>query len=127
MAVRILIRRRAGVLILDCDGHISDPSETIALRTAIQYQIEMGHTNLLINLSGASGMGLTAVAELIAGAYLASQQGGRLKAIGFKNAGLQYNELLAAVLMFTDEDTALKSFYLPAVAATSTQTVSPFC
>ena len=111
--MRVNVRQREGVTILDLKGKITIGVGDVALRDAIHQALDAGATKILVNLQDVSTIDSSGVGELVSAYTTATNRGGRLKLLNLppKVADiLQITQLITVFDVFDDEDEALRSF-----------------
>lgn len=111
--MRVDVRQREGVTILDLKGKITIGVGDVALREAVQEAMKAGAKNLLINLAGVSTIDSSGVGELVSAYTTVTNRGGklRLEKLPPKVADiLQITQLITVFDVFDDEDEAIRSF-----------------
>jgi anti-sigma B factor antagonist len=107
-------RRQSGsVTIVDLSGRIDLGEATLILRQTIRDLVESGRTKIILNLSEVNSMDSAGVGELV-GAYVpVKSKGGELKFLNPTKkvlSILQLTQLESIFEVFTDEQTAIRSF-----------------
>ena len=111
--MKLDLREKDGVSILDITGEITVTGGDQMLREAIDTLAGSGRNYILLNLSQVEFMDSAGLGELVAGYRLMDRIGGKLKIV---NAPPKvYNSLTIAKLLpifevYEDEDEAVKSF-----------------
>jgi anti-sigma B factor antagonist len=72
-------RRIDDVTVLDLKGRIRITGRTTGLHKSIRSLVEMGKTQILLNLSQVTHMDLSGLEELVASCVTAGNQGGEIK------------------------------------------------
>jgi anti-sigma B factor antagonist len=107
-------RRESGsITIADLRGSIDLGEASLALRQSIRDLVESGRTKIILNFSEVNSMDSAGVGELV-GAYMpVKSKGGELKFLNptKKVLGmLQITQLDTLFEVYTDEQTAIRSF-----------------
>ncbi|HNU83228.1 MAG: STAS domain-containing protein [Acidobacteria bacterium] len=111
--MKIDVRVRGGVQILDVEGKITIGRGDVALREAVQQQLAGGATRLLINLKDVSTIDSSGVGELVSAYTTVTNRGGKLKLVNLPpkvNDILQITQLITVFETFNDEEEAIGSF-----------------
>jgi anti-sigma B factor antagonist len=111
--MKINVRQREGVTILDLKGKITIGVGDVALRDAIHEALAAGAQKLLINLGDVTTIDSSGVGELVSSYTTVTNRGGRLKLADLppKVADiLQITQLITVFDVYEDEDEALRSF-----------------
>lgn len=111
--MKINVRQREGVTILDLKGKITIGVGDVALREAIHEALNAGGKNVLVNLAGVSTIDSSGVGELVSSYTTTTNRGGRLKLehLPPKVADiLQITQLITVFEVFEDEDEAIASY-----------------
>ena len=111
--MKINVRQREGVTILDLKGKITIGVGDVALRDAIHEALEAGSKNLLINLKDVTTIDSSGVGELVSSYTTVTNRGGKLKLANLppKVADiLQITQLITVFDVYEDEQEALAAF-----------------
>ncbi len=111
--MRVNVRQREGVTILDLKGKITIGVGDVALREAIHEALSAGAKKILVNLGDVSTIDSSGVGELVSAYTTVTNRGGKLKLLDLppKVADiLQITQLITVFDVFEGEDEALKSF-----------------
>lgn len=111
--MRVNVRQREGVTILDLKGKITIGVGDVALRDAIHEAMSAGATKILVNLQDVSTIDSSGVGELVSSYTTVTNRGGKLKLLNLppKVADiLQITQLITVFDVFEDEDEAIRSF-----------------
>lgn len=111
--MKINVRQREGVTILDLKGKITIGVGDVALRDAIHEALSAGAKKLLINLDEVTTIDSSGVGELVSSYTTVTNRGGKLKLANLppKVADiLQITQLITVFDVYEDEDEALRSF-----------------
>jgi len=111
--MKINSRNRDGVTILEPRGKITIGVGDVALRQAVQEQLDGGAKNLLIDMSGVTTMDSSGVGELVSTYTTVTNRGGKLKLLHLPpkvNDVLQITQLITVFETFEDEDEALGTY-----------------
>lgn len=107
------IRQKGDVLVVDLEGKLVRGVGDVVLRETIDQLLADDWTNLLLNLSGVSGIDSSGVGELVAAHKLAERFGGQLKLLRLSHKvreTLGLSLLLPVFEIFDDEAEAVASF-----------------
>lgn len=111
--MRVNVRQREGVTILDLKGKITIGVGDVALRDAIHEALSAGASRILVDLGDVSTIDSSGVGELVSSYTTVTNRGGKLKLVNLppKVADiLQITQLITVFDVYDDEDEALKSF-----------------
>lgn len=111
--MRVNVRQREGVTILDLKGKITIGVGDVALRDAIHEALDAGAKKILVNLEDVSTIDSSGVGELVSSYTTATNRGGKLKLLNLppKVADiLQITQLITVFDVFEEEDEAVRSF-----------------
>jgi anti-sigma B factor antagonist len=111
--MKISTRERDGVTILEPKGKITIGVGDVALREAVLEQLEAGHKNILIDMSGVGTMDSSGIGELVAAFTSVNNRGGRLKLLNLPpkiSDILQITQLITVFEVYDDEDEAVASY-----------------
>lgn len=111
--MKINVRQRDGVTILEPKGKITIGVGDVALREAVHRELEAGHRNILIDMSGVTTIDSSGIGELVSTYTSVSNRGGKLKLLRIPDKVsdiLQITQLISVFDSYADEDEALRSF-----------------
>jgi anti-sigma B factor antagonist len=111
--MKVNVRQREGVTILDLKGKITIGVGDVALSEAIHEALDAGATKILVNMADVSTIDSSGVGELVSAYTTATNRGGRLKLINLPSKVadiLQITQLITVFEVFDDEDEAVASF-----------------
>ncbi|HSM52427.1 MAG TPA: STAS domain-containing protein [Thermoanaerobaculia bacterium] len=111
--MKIDVRQREGVHILDVEGKITIGRGDVALRDAVHQELANGAKKMLINLKEVSTIDSSGVGELVSAFTTVTHRGGKLKLVNLPpkvNDILQITQLITVFETYTDEDEAVGSF-----------------
>ena len=111
--MKIDLRQREGVQILDVEGKVTIGKGDVALREAVQEQIGKGATKLLINLGKVSTIDSSGVGELVSAFTTVTNRGGKFKLVHLPPKVtdiLTITQLITVFETFEDEEEAVRSF-----------------
>lgn len=111
--MKVSVRQRGGVTILDLKGKITIGVGDVALRDAVQQALQGGANNVLINLADVSTIDSSGVGELVAAYTTATNRGAKLKLVHMppKVADiLHITQLITVFETFETEEEAVASF-----------------
>ena len=111
--MKIGIRQRQGITILDPKGKITIGSGDIALRDSVIEALESGARKILINLKDVSTIDSSGIGELVAAFTTVTNRGGKLKLVGLPpkvSDILQITQLVTVFEVVDTEDEAVESF-----------------
>lgn len=111
--MKINMRQRDGVTLLDPRGKITIGVGDVALRDAVHGALESGARKLVINMEGVTQMDSSGVGELVSAYTSVTNRGGKLKLVKMPpkvSDILQITQLITVFDIFDDEDEAVESF-----------------
>jgi anti-sigma B factor antagonist len=111
--MKVNVRQRDGVTILDLKGKITIGLGDVALRNAVQDAMSNGASNVLINLHEVTTIDSSGVGELVSAYATATNRGAKLKLVNLPSKVsdiLQITQLITVFEVFDNEDEALRSF-----------------
>jgi anti-sigma B factor antagonist len=111
--MKVNVRQRDGVTILDLKGKITIGVGDVALRNAVQEAISGGATKILINLRDVTTIDSSGVGELVSAYTTATNRGVKLRLINLPSKVsdiLQITQLITVFDVYDSEDEALRSF-----------------
>ena len=111
--MKVNVRKRDGVTILDLKGKITIGVGDVALRNAVQEAISGGATKILINLRDVTTIDSSGVGELVSAYTTATNRGVKLRLINLPSKVsdiLQITQLITVFDVYDSEDEALRSF-----------------
>jgi anti-sigma B factor antagonist len=111
--MKVNVRQREGVTILDLKGKITIGVGDVALREAIHEALDAGATKILVNMADVSTIDSSGVGELVSAYTTATNRGGRLKLINLPSKVadiLPITQLITVFEVYDDEDEAVASF-----------------
>lgn len=111
--MKINVRQRDGVTILEAKGKITIGVGDVALRNAVQDQLNAGHRNILIDMGSVTTIDSSGIGELVSTYTSVSNRGGKLKLLHIPEKVadiLQITQLISVFDSYSDEDEAVRSF-----------------
>jgi anti-sigma B factor antagonist len=111
--MKVNVRQRDGVTILDLKGKITIGVGDVALRNAVQEAINGGATKILINLRDVTTIDSSGVGELVSAYTTATNRGVKLCLVNLPSKVsdiLQITQLITVFDVYDSEDEALRSF-----------------
>jgi len=111
--MKINVRQREGVTILDLKGKITIGVGDVALRDAIHQALDAGAKHILINLDDVTTIDSSGVGELVSSYTTVTNRGGKLKLANLppKVADiLQITQLITVFDVYEDEEEAIAAF-----------------
>lgn len=111
--MKIDVRHREGVTILDIKGKITIGLGDVKLRDSVREALEAGSRNILINLEGCTTIDSSGIGELVSAYTTVTNRGGMLKLENLPKKVsdiLQITQLITVFDVFGDEAEALKAF-----------------
>jgi anti-sigma B factor antagonist len=112
--MKIPVRNRDGVTILQPAGKITIGVGDVALRDAVDAALTAGSTSLLIDFQRASKMDSSGMAELVAAYKKVKESGGEIKLLHLPSNirdVLTITRIARVFEIFEDEEEALASFH----------------
>ena len=111
--MKVNVRQRDGVTILDLKGKITIGMGDVALRNAVQDAINGGATKVVINLKEVTTIDSSGVGELVSAFTTATNRGVKLSLANLPSKVsdiLQITQLITVFDVFDSEDEAIRSF-----------------
>jgi anti-sigma B factor antagonist len=111
--MKINVRQRDGVTILEPKGKITIGVGDVALREAVHGQLDAGERNLLIDMGGVSTIDSSGVGELVSTFTSVKNRGGSLKLTNLPpkvSDILQITQLITVFEVYDDENEAVASY-----------------
>jgi anti-sigma B factor antagonist len=111
--MKVNVRQRDGVTILDLKGKITIGVGDVALRNAVQDAINSGATKVVINLKDVTTIDSSGVGELVSAYTTATNRGAKLRLANLPSKVsdiLQITQLITVFDVFDSEDEGVRSF-----------------
>jgi len=111
--MKVSVRQREGVTVLDIEGKITIGSGDLELRNAVQQAVSDGAKNLLINLGKVTTLDSSGVGELVSSYTTATGRGAKLKLVNLPpkvQDVLTITQLITVFDVYDTEDEAIASF-----------------
>jgi len=111
--MKIPVRNRDGVTILQPPGKITIGIGDVALREAVDEALAAGSKNLVVDFQKASKMDSSGMAELVAAFKRVTESGGQIKLLHLPSNirdVLTITQIARVFEIFDDEDEAVTSF-----------------
>jgi len=111
--MKVNVRQRDGVTILDLKGKITIGVGDVALRNAVQDAINGGATKVVINLKDVTTIDSSGVGELVSAFTTATNRGAKLSLANLPSKVtdiLQITQLITVFDVYDSEDEAVRSF-----------------
>jgi anti-sigma B factor antagonist len=111
--MKVNVRQRDGVTILDLKGKITIGVGDVALRNAVQDAINGGATKVVINLKDVTTIDSSGVGELVSAYTTATNRGCKLRLANLPSKVsdiLQITQLITVFDVYDSEDEAVRSF-----------------
>ena len=111
--MKVNVRQRDGVTILDLKGKITIGLGDVALRNAVQDAINSGATKVVINLKDVTTIDSSGVGELVSAFTTATNRGVKLSLANLPSKVsdiLQITQLITVFDVFDSEDEAVRAF-----------------
>lgn len=119
MSLKINVREKNDVVILDLIGRITIGEEATLLRDSIKEHTDNGQKNILLNLAEVSYIDSTGLGQFVGSFATVTSKGGQLKLLNLQKKLqelMQITKLLTVFETFTDEGAAVRSFGAAATA-----------
>lgn len=111
--MKIDVRKRDDVTILQPKGKITIGVGDVALRDAVHEQLQNGARKLLIDMGGVTTIDSSGVGELVSNYTSVNNRGGKLKLLNLPpkvSDILQITQLITVFEVYDDEGEAVQSF-----------------
>lgn len=111
--MKMSVRQREGVTILEPKGKITIGEGDVKLRDAVHGALDAGGKNILINLKDVTTMDSSGIGELVSAYTTVTHRGGTLKLLHLPNKVrdiLQITQLVTVFDVLDDEDEAIATF-----------------
>ena len=111
--MKVTVRERDGVTILDLKGKNTIGVGDVALREAVQEALSAGARNILINMKDVSTIDSSGIGELVAAYTTVTNRGGKLRLFDIPpKVGdiLMITQLVTVFDILDDEEEAVASF-----------------
>jgi len=111
--MKINVRQRDGVTILEPKGKITIGVGDVALREAVHRELEAGSRSILIDMNGVTTIDSSGIGELVSTYTSVKNRGGKLKLLHLPDKVsdiLQITQLISVFETYDDEDEAVRSF-----------------
>lgn len=111
--MKINVRERGGVTVLDLSGKITIGAGDVALRDAVHERLNAGAKNILLNMAGVTTLDSSGVGELVSAYTTVRNRGGVLKLLGLPPKVqdiLMITQLITVFEVHDNEDEAIASF-----------------
>jgi anti-sigma B factor antagonist len=111
--MKVDVRHREGVTILEPKGKITIGAGDVALRDAVTEALEAGGRNILLDLHQVSTIDSSGVGEMVSAYTTVTNRGGKLKLLNLPAKVvdiLQITQLITVFETFDNEDEAVESF-----------------
>ena len=111
--MKVDVRQREGVTILEPKGKITIGVGDIALRDAVSESLEAGGLKILLDLAEVTTIDSSGVGEMVSAYTTVTNRGGKLKLLNLPPKVvdiLQITQLITVFETFDDEDEAVASF-----------------
>lgn len=111
--MKVSVRQREDVTILDCKGKVTIGLGDVVLRDAVHGAVKEGAKNILINLADVTQLDSSGVGELVSSYTTVTNRGGKLKLLNLPpkvSDILQITQLITVFEVHDDEDEAVRSF-----------------
>lgn len=111
--MKVTMRERDGVAILDLAGKFTIGSGDAAIRESIQQCAQEGKIKILLNTIGVTTIDSSGIGELVAGYTSVANKGGSMKLVNLPpklQDILSVTQLITVFETFEDEDEAVRSF-----------------
>jgi anti-sigma B factor antagonist len=111
--MKVNVRQREGVTILDLKGKITIGEGDVKLREAVHEALDAGAKSILLNLNSVTTIDSSGVGELVSSYTTVTNRGAKLKVVNIPpkvSDILQITQLVTVFDVFDDEDEAVASF-----------------
>ena len=111
--MKVTVRQRGNVTILDLKGKITIGVGDVALRNAVQEAMAGGATNIVINLKDVTTIDSSGVGELVSAYTTATNRGAKLRLVNLPakvSDILHITQLITVFEVYDTEDEAVASF-----------------
>ncbi len=111
--MKVTVRHREGVSILDLKGKITIGVGDVAMREAVTGALDAGSTNILLNLKNVTTIDSSGVGELVSSYTTVTNRKAKLKVVNIPpkvSDILQITQLVTVFDVYDDEDEAVASF-----------------
>ena len=111
--MKVDVRHREGVTILEPKGKITIGAGDVALRDAVAEALEAGGRNILLDLHQVSTIDSSGVGEMVSAYTTVTNRGGKLKLLNLPAKVvdiLQITQLITVFDTYENEDEAVDSF-----------------
>lgn len=111
--MKINVRQRDEVTILEPKGKITIGVGDVALREAVHKELDAGHRKILIDMSGVTTIDSSGIGELVSTYTSVNNRGGKLKLLRLPDKVsdiLQITQLISVFETYDDEDEAVRSY-----------------
>jgi anti-anti-sigma factor len=111
--MKVSVRERNGVKILDLKGKITIGAGDLELRNAVHQAVEEGAKNILVNLSEVTTIDSSGVGELVSSYTTVKNRGAQLKLVNLPpkvQDVLTVTQLITVFDVYDSEEEALRSF-----------------
>ena len=111
--MKVNVRQRDNVTILDLKGKITIGVGDVALRNAVQDAMSAGATNIIINLKDVTTIDSSGVGELVSAYTTATNRGSKLRLVNLPakvSDILHITQLITVFEVYDTEDEAVASF-----------------
>jgi anti-sigma B factor antagonist len=111
--MKVSVRERDGVKILDLKGKITIGAGDLELRNAVHQVVDEGAKNILVNLSEVTTIDSSGVGELVSSYTTARNRGAQIKLVNLPpkvQDVLTITQLITVFDVYEGEDEAIASF-----------------
>jgi anti-anti-sigma factor len=111
--MKVSVRERDGVKVLDLKGKITIGAGDLELRNAVYQVVDEGAKNILVNLSEVTTIDSSGVGELVSSYTTARSRGARIKLVNLPpkvQDVLTITQLITVFDVYEGEDEAIASF-----------------
>jgi anti-sigma B factor antagonist len=111
--MKVNVRQRNDVTILDLGGKITIGSGDVALRNAVQDVMNSGATKVLINMGDVTTIDSSGIGELVSAYTTATNRGAKLRLYKLPDKVadiLTITQLITVFDVYDSEDEAIRSF-----------------
>ncbi len=114
MSVKLTIRERRNVFVVEAEGRLTLGEGTSALRARIGDLLEGGARRILVNMAGITYLYSSGLGELVAAYTAVTAAGGQIKLLNLTSRAhelLSITKLCTVFETFDDEASAISSFW----------------
>jgi len=113
MSIKLAVRDKEGVRIVDVAGRITLGEGSSTLRNTVREMVTLGDKKILLNFADVSYIDSSGIGELVGGFATVANHGGQLKLVNLPSrveSLLQITKLCTIFEVFDNEGAAIRSF-----------------